>query len=187
MQTRWNPAGPSTRPIPTYIGVKQGCVLVPTLFNIYINYLVKKLSETNSHPPKLAHRPLSVLLYADDATLLSWTCIGLRRLLRTLDIYCTSEKLVLNYTKSQVLVFTQKLTKHQWHLNGHPIEQVKSYKYLGVIFQSSISWRIPISNITANAVSNHSFLSSMPSGGQYIPSALQVFSAKVLTQLLYGE
>ena len=157
-------------------------------FNIYINSLVKNLSGTNFHPPNLADRPPSTLLYADDVVLLSLTCVGLQRLLRALGNYCKTEELVINYDKSKVLVFTRKQITHKWQINDHPIEQVKSYKYLGVIFQSSGSWKAQISNTIANAQRSIKSLIRFffAKGGQHIPSATQVFNAKVLAQMLYG-
>lgn len=41
------------RRIPTEKGLKQGCVLAPTLFNLYIADLVPFPNSCNSHAPKL--------------------------------------------------------------------------------------------------------------------------------------
>lgn len=60
--------------------VKQGCIFDPTLFNFYINWIVKSPESDIYHPPKLALCLPTTLLYADDVVLL--TSIDLKRLLR---------------------------------------------------------------------------------------------------------
>jgi hypothetical protein len=70
-----NTARGSTNPIPSNIGVKQGCACSPTLFNIYLNDLGSYLP--NDAAPLLADVKISHLLFADDLILLSSTKIGL--------------------------------------------------------------------------------------------------------------
>ena len=56
-----------------YSGVKQGCMLSPTLFNLYLSDLSSVLKQTDiSDPINIAEgSPLNCLLYADDLLLLS--------------------------------------------------------------------------------------------------------------------
>lgn len=52
-------------------GVRQGCSLSPTLFNIYINELASALEKSCSPGLSLEDREIRCLLYADDLLLLS--------------------------------------------------------------------------------------------------------------------
>ena len=54
-------------------GVKQGCPINPTLFNIYINELAKTLEESEAPGITLHNIEIKCLLYADDLVLLSPT------------------------------------------------------------------------------------------------------------------
>ena len=62
---------------PQQRGVKQGCCLSPTLFNIYINELAKNLELSTSPGITLGDTDIKCLLYADDLVLLSPTKEGL--------------------------------------------------------------------------------------------------------------
>ncbi len=66
----------------TNVGVKQGCVISPTLFNIFLNDIPKIFDTTMSLPFTLYAELINCLLYADDIALISSTEEGLQTLYR---------------------------------------------------------------------------------------------------------
>ena len=84
-------------------GVKQGCILSPLLFNIYLSDLPKILDEdlTNTNPN--ATHP-SCLLWADDIIMLSENEEGLNEMLKSLGGYCKENELTLNVNKTRFLI-----------------------------------------------------------------------------------
>ena len=54
-----------------HTGVKQGCMLSPTLFNLYLSDLSEKLKAKNLNDVELKELPLGCMLYADDLAIFS--------------------------------------------------------------------------------------------------------------------
>ena len=59
------------------IGVKQGCIISPILFNLFLNYLQESIA-LDSHGIDLDTIKLFVLLIADDLVLFAETVIELQ-------------------------------------------------------------------------------------------------------------
>ena len=54
------------------IGVHQGCILSPSLFNLYAEYIMKNTGlEEAQDGIKIARRTINNLRYADDTTLMA--------------------------------------------------------------------------------------------------------------------
>ena len=70
-------------------GVRQGCILSPMLFNLYLNEIPTLLDKMDTNPIILPDgSKLNCLLYADDLILISNTSEGLQRSLDTLSKFC---------------------------------------------------------------------------------------------------
>ena len=89
-------AGTLTDNIPVTKGVRQGCILAPLLFNLFLADLPSSLTGTDFSPPALNNSSTPLLMYADDALLLSITKLGLRKLLLSFQQYCSSNDLTLS-------------------------------------------------------------------------------------------
>ena len=120
------------------LGVRQGCVLSPLLFNIFMADLARKLQMAEGKV-KVNDTEVSSIFWADDIILLSESENGLRNMIKILEEYSNENKLRVNTDKTKVMIFnkTGRLMKRLYHINGIPLENTRSYKYLGFLLTPS--------------------------------------------------
>jgi hypothetical protein len=110
-------------------GVRQGCILSPSLFNLYAENIMREaeLDET-VEGIHIGGRILNNLRYADDTTLLANRKQGLQNLLKRVKKASEKSGLYLNMKKTKIL------TTAKWNvfeLDGEEIEVVKDFSLLG--------------------------------------------------------
>ncbi len=132
-----------------HLGVKQGCALSPDLFGIFTDDLEKELKEQPASdapvlPVRLPHkgirlgRQIPLLMYADDAALMSTTAKGLQNQLSTLHTFSTARSLTVNVAKTKVMVCEKHPTESpSFNYDGQSVETVTNFKYLGLTFNAS--------------------------------------------------
>ena len=129
------------------VGVRQGCVLSPTLFSMFINQLANHMNERGRHGVQLLPdiMEIFILLFADDVALLSTTPAGLQHQLNILQTCCDDMQLSVNIGKTKVMVFRKGgflAKREQWFYKGTKLEVVNKYCYLGFNFTTKISTKM---------------------------------------------
>ena len=85
-------------------GVRQGGVLSPLLFSIYVDDLLEKL-KNNGVGCHIGHKFVGALGYADDIILLCPTADGLMKMIKICEDYANEHSILFNGKKSKYLVF----------------------------------------------------------------------------------
>ena len=107
------------------------------LLNLVFKSEQKK--PTNFEGINMGLTRMLILLYADDAVILSDSRDNLQQGLTILNEYCTKWKIKLNTDKTKIVVFRKggKLSiKDKWYYDGKELEVVKHFLYLGAVFSS---------------------------------------------------
>ena len=126
-----------TQPFLTTMGVKQGCVLSPLIFNLFINDLPDQFDD-QCDPVLISNRRVQALMFADDVMVVSKSAKGLKRAINITVEYFKSINLSVNFEKSQVMIFNargvqlDKHPDHQFHAGDQVLQVVPEYTYLGI-------------------------------------------------------
>ena len=88
-------------PISCHLGLLQGGILSPMLFNLFIDD-IKYIFDKACEPINLINEQVTHLLYADDLIIFSKTESGLKQSLKNLEGYCKSWQLDINVKKAKL-------------------------------------------------------------------------------------
>jgi hypothetical protein len=138
------------------IGTRQGCLVSPLLFIIYVNTILDMAASSGKNGIFVDETfdNVSALLYADDLNKLSDTVGHLQNLINSLSDFCQKWGLSVNLSKTKVMVFRRGgvLKKNEkWFLQSKKIEVTTYYKYLGLTFSSRLSWTMGQKTLAAQA------------------------------------
>lgn len=154
--------GSYTNKFDVSLGVRQGGVLSPLLFVVFINDLVSALRDANlgvqvpgferddifSLPQKLPG-----LLWADDVVILADSPEQLQAAFVVVESWCKTWLMEVNASKCNVMAVgpvlesaTNKLNRWvanhgNYSLGGGSVLPTTSYKYLGTLFRNDLAWK----------------------------------------------
>ena len=141
-------------PFETTVGVKQGCVFSPILFNLYINKICS-IFDQSCDPVQLNNMNLNCLLWADDLFLVSKTARGLQNSINKMHQFYSSVGLEVNIKKTKVMVFNKSGRKleniFEFKLDGKCLEITDEYQYLGLKLRPSGSFSLAVQELNDKA------------------------------------
>jgi hypothetical protein len=146
-----------TEPVGSFLGVKQGCILSPLLFVLFINNIIDVNDVEGLDAPRIGLHdeiPVPGLLFADDLVLCSTSNMGLQESLRRLEAFSNATGLQVHPGKSKIICFKNGTTLgrlDRFTFKGQELETVRSITYLGVAFSMTGKWSKHIKLAAAKA------------------------------------
>ena len=189
-------------------GVKQGCVLAPTLFGIFFAVMLKhafgnategiylrtrsdgklfNLSRLRAKS-KVQLKCLRDFLFADDAAVTAHSDMELQQLMTRFSQACEDFGLTISLKKTQVMAQDTGSQPHI-HISNHELDVVHDFVYLGSTISDSLSLDIELNKRIGKASTTMARLSKRVWTNSKLSehTKIQVYRACVVSTLLYGS
>ena len=211
MQARVTGAGEASQPFKVTNGVKQGCVMAPTLFSILFATMLQSALGHSSAGIKIRYRMdgqffdlrrlkaktkvsealIRDFLYADDCALATHSEIALQELADCLSAAAKKFGLTISLAKTEVLFQSSPnstLPPPQIHIDGTQLKTVDDFTYLGSCLSKSANLDLEISRRLAKANSSFGRLWTRvwQERGIQTQTKIAVYRSVVMSALLYG-
>ena len=178
------------------MGLRQGCVMSPWLFNVYMDGVVREVyARVNGMGVKMrvhgeSEWILSQLLFADDTALVAESAEQLQCLVREFGRVCERRKLRVNVEKSKVMSVGVNVEPSLPNimLNGERMEVVNSFKYLGSCFSSDGGVKEDVSMRVGEGMRTFGAMKRMWSGRSVtVRVKRELYERVVVPTVMYGS
>ncbi|KAI8482291.1 hypothetical protein Bbelb_399820 [Branchiostoma belcheri] len=180
--------GQTSDPFTINSGVRQGCVLAPTIFNTAIDHVMAKTVSQSSCGASFGSVTISDLDYADDVAILAEVVQVLKHALEAMNLETQPLGLMISWGKTKV----QSLSDFQPPpappvIDSHEVEVVNKFNYLGSTITSDCKSSADIRIRVARAATAMANLSKIWSDRRLsVHTKLRLYNSLVLSILLYG-
>ena len=115
------------------VGVRQGFLLSPTLFNIFLERIMSDALEEHDGKVSIGGRNITNLRFADDIDALAEEEQELEALVESLDKTCTRYAMEISAEKTKLMTNSANGIQREIKVKGQKLGAVTSFKYLGAV------------------------------------------------------
>ena len=136
IHVKWN--SKLSQPFNVSNGVRQGGVLSPLFFSVYIDELLNKLKKSG-FGCNIGSYYFGALGYADDVVLLCPTKEGLKNMIKICEAYANEHDLIFNGNKSKLLVCgSNSEIVPKFYVNGKEVPICNTALHLGNLISNNM-------------------------------------------------
>jgi hypothetical protein len=174
------------------VGLRQGCVMSPVLFSMFIDEVARKVKDGGYGVEIDEGEKVALLLYADDIVMFAESESRLQEMIDVVVEHSKRWRFELSPEKTQVVVFGGK-PKRSWAgfrlgREGREVEVVNTYKYLGMEVGKGLRWKEWKEKTIrkARGAMQQAWALGMQHGGMTVAAGIGVWSTLVRPLLEYG-
>ncbi|KAG0712108.1 ATPase family AAA domain-containing protein 3-B [Chionoecetes opilio] len=175
---------------PVNTGVRQGCVLAPSLFNACMDWVLDKVVDQSDCGASVGNTKITDLVFADDAVIFAESLEVLVMALEALHEEAKPLGLEVSWLKTKVQVFGDLLDEavQSVHACGEDIEILESFTYLGSAVHNDGGSRQEVLRRIGIAHGVMDSLSGSIWHCRYLcrRTKIRIFKSLVIPVLLYG-
>ena len=168
-------------------GVRQGCLLSPTLFSIFVERMMLEAINGLEEGISVGGELIRDVRFADDQAMLGSTERGLQKVMDRLNDTARKYMMKINIKKTKVMKISKKGGgKIDIYVNGERIEQVTKFKYLGAWLTEDGKCDVEIRSRLAMAKDAFNKRKELLSKRMNIDTKKRIAKALVWSVALYG-
>ena len=175
----------------TRTGLRQGCVMSPTFFNIYMDRMMSKVVEGQYGGVTIGEEKVTDLDFADDVALLADSWMVLALMLERMEEVTQDYGINISTKKTEVMCIRRELEQIRVEdvvMRGEMLKQVEEFTYLGSVFTADGRCIKDIDRRKALAAAAYNTMDRKIRKRREISREIKMrpFNAVVLPILLYG-